>query len=142
MRLLLITICLVLFLAGCTVQRAANGIPGVDTSSLRTGASREDVEKLLGPPLQEWQSIQGVKFGLYEFAGPSDTATDTTFYLLMDVISLGFVEVIQSLPAAGEPVLTRTKIRMIISFDANGRVLGRFGEHDQLPPDGKPLKSN
>jgi hypothetical protein len=139
-------LCVSLLTGGCTAKKLMKGDDGVDTTSVRAGTDRAEIEKLIGKPLRQWQSFLGVTFCLYEFAGPSGSTADGVTYLVFDVMSLGLFELFPLLNPKLDPKPVQTKMRRVVSYDREGRVLGVFNEKDALPPDGKPpglpLKGN
>ena len=78
---------------GCTLQTVLEGQPGVDTSPIGRGSTREAVDRLLGPPKREWRSIRGITYRLYEFDGGVEPNSPMAIWWTVMVIgTLGMPE--------------------------------------------------
>ena len=139
-----IALAAVIALAGCALSRAARKEPGLDISPVKPGATRREIEAVVGAPEREWTTRTGVRYGLYHYdAGIQDTAGPTAGVLFMDLATLGLFEAISayddsdSLDFRGP----RRTALLAVSYDAQGVALGVFrdiGELDVLPEDGRP----
>jgi hypothetical protein len=142
--LLWIALCAVVTLGGCSVFEVARSEPGADLSSVRTGATREQVEAALGQPVREWTTTQGVRYCMYKYYGGKQAdGAGIGATVFMNIATLGLWEAFvqgdpsmkQSMSDAGKqyPLLA-------VSYDARNMVLGVFSGVDEftaLPPDGR-----
>jgi hypothetical protein len=128
---------------GCAVTEAARSEPGIDISSIRPGASREQVEAALGKPGREWVTALGVRYCIYTYYGGKGPAHgDAATWLFLDVASLGLAELFYQIDSKTKKSLAESGKRyplMAVSYDDLNVVIGVFPEIDQftaLPLDG------
>lgn len=77
-------------LAGRTAARIAAGRSGADISSIVPGATRAQVEAIVGEPVREWITSAGVHYRLYRYdAGVAPDKTGAVFFGFFEAISLG-----------------------------------------------------
>jgi hypothetical protein len=128
---------LLLPLAGCHVVRVAQGEPGPDISAVRVGAPCEVAERTFGAALRRWESPRGVTLAMHRVPrGVPPNAFGAKVMLLMDVVTFGGFELV--------PLLDSNKLRDppafvqgVVACDEAGRIVGLFGEFDELPEDGR-----
>ena len=129
--------------SACAVGKALERTPGVDLSPVKVGATRQEVEAVVGEPLREWTTQTGVHYRLYHYdAGIEPSAGGAGFVVFMDVITLGLWEAYdavwpEQLDVRGE----RKRSLLAVSYDPQGIVIGVFkndGEFAELPEDGRP----
>jgi hypothetical protein len=129
-------------LAGCLAVQQVKTTPGTNLNSVKGGATRSEVEALLGGPLRTWRPNERVVYRLYAYQRPlqADYA-GAGFIVTMDVISAGMWELLFPIGEKKEDLQRRPPVaRLWLSFDANDRVLGSFREMDVLPEDGLPAR--
>ena len=120
------------FGTGCSAADFATGRPGVDVSSLGPGVPRSEVEARLGAPVRSWTSTEGVHYSLYRFdKGMAAEPREFLKAVAVSVYTLGLFEILwaNSKPGVDTPV--------IVSYDANDKVLGFFDEEETLSIDGR-----
>ena len=132
----------ILLIAGCAVSKTLESTPGIDISAVRPGATRQQVEGLVGGPLREWTTRTGVRYRLYRYdAGIEPSAGGAGLVVFMDVITLGLFEVIEA--TSNSPWNLRGEKKeplLAVSYDAQEIVIGVFrdvGEFAELPEDGR-----
>lgn len=133
-----ITLLLVCHLAACSAVELAEGKKGIDVSPFRPGASRVEVETIVGSAIREWVSEEGIRFALYEFdKGIPGSGAGAAAMVLMDIAMLGVWELfwlgVEDEAKHGPHVMGR----VLVSYDRNDIVLGLFNEFDKLPSDGR-----
>jgi hypothetical protein len=125
--------------SGCSVARLAVGKDGKDVSRIQVGTSREETESALGKQVKEWRSDTGVLYCTYEYDLGCKPAPGYAFVsLFMDVATLGIWE--GFLSSKLDEVCDHDFNRVLISYDAQDRIIGLFREFDSLPPDGRSTK--
>lgn len=137
------------FIGGCTVVNAAKGTPGLDISSVKPGALRNDIETHMGEPMRTWITSQGMTYRLYRYdAGIEGKPSEAAAHAFMDVISFGFWEVLFAVdPHSNKGLSPRYQQYhfMAVSYDANELAVGVFpniGEFAVLPEDGRAVPSD
>lgn len=135
-------------LGSCAVMYAASGEPGLDISGLKPGATREQVEAVVGSPVNQWSTSQGVRYRLYKYyGGRRPDAADAAALLFLDIGSLGLNELFLGLEDKTMKNWGETRKRyplMAVAYDMQDIVIGVFPEVDQftaLPPDGRAPSS-
>lgn len=127
-------------LQGCAVQRAWEGEPGQDLSSLKPGMTLDQVEAVVGPSDREWFTSLGVHYRLYRYdAGIPPDKSDAGAILFLDLISLGMVEVMDAV-SVGTFQGRREVHDLAVSYDLFDVALGIFTGVDTttvLPEDGR-----
>ena len=129
--------------SGCSVMWALESDPGTDLSSVKAGATREQVEALVGAPQREWPTRTGVRYCLYRYDpgfGPHLPGAATM--LFMDAASLGMWELITINSSPEEFRGPRQYALMAVSYDSKNVVVGVFrdvGEFTAFPEDGRPV---
>ncbi|MFN8626592.1 MAG: hypothetical protein U0587_11520 [Candidatus Binatia bacterium] len=134
--------------AGCTVAAALRGTPGTDVSGIKPGATKAQVEDVLGSPVREWVTSSGVRYRLYEYDGGVPPSKGTAaFHAAMDVFLVGIWEpvVAASNSAHGAPAMggmpePHVLGHMAVSYSGDDIVIAVFdkvGEFDDLPSDGR-----
>ena len=143
----LLAIVATLGLNGCSVVHSLQTEPGVDISAVHPGASRHQVETVVGAPVRQWKTAAGVNYCVYEYFGGKDPAyLAATGQVFLDIATLGIGEAIYATdPKALERATAPSrKVGVIaVSYDANGKVIGVFPNYTQftaLPPDGQPAE--
>ena len=131
-----------LALAACTVSEALRNDPGVDLSAVRPGATRTQVEAILGPPQGEWVTNAGVRYRLYHYhGGTRPDPMEVTGIVMLEIATLGLYEVIRRMePPPPPPLGTTKRPLMAIAYDLDDIVIGVFDDIDRfttLPPDGR-----
>lgn len=145
LRSVLLVLLTTLFIAGCSIPAALKGRPGADTSVVAKGSMRDDIEEAIGTPEREWQSIEGVTYCFYEFDGGIKPFSGRAIgWSLYDIATFGGLELAAAIDGNDtftdpDSLLGADRASLIISYDAEGAVLGVFNEGDQLPPDGIAL---
>lgn len=126
-------------LGGCVTAQLLSGEPGTDVSAVRAGARREDVEKIVGAPVREWQSIHGVTYCLYGyFAGVAPDVPTAALFLLLGLGTWDLFATLEGKDARHyRDQSTRRRGALIVSYDDHSIALGVFAETEALPPDGK-----
>lgn len=132
----------VVLVAGCAVSKALESAPGIDLSPVKAGATRQEVEAVVGEPLREWTTRTGVRYRLYRYdAGIEPSAGGAGLVVFMDVITLGLFEVIEAASPAGWNIRGEKKQPLLaVSYDTQEIVIGVFkdvGELDDFPEDGQ-----
>jgi hypothetical protein len=139
-----VVLCSLALLGGCSVTAALQTEPGVDVSSVAPGATREQVEAVVGKPVKEWTSALGVRYCVYQYyGGKQPSHSNASGRVLLNIASLGFLELLYQLDAD-----TQKRDReegkvfplMAVSYDAQSVVIGTFPGFTQftaLPPDGR-----
>lgn len=132
-------------LSGCTVHKAAQGVPGTDLGGVRAGATRSDIETLLGPPERRWTTPAGVEYRVYRYdAGAPGGALAAMPLVLGEIATLGLLELIVKIGPLESPAANPSRWRRLaVAFDGDGVVLGVFVDVDDfavLPDDGRPRR--
>lgn len=132
----------ILFIAGCAVSKTLESTPGIDISGIKAGATRQQVEAVVGGPLREWTTRTGICYRLYRYdAGIEPSAGGAGLIVFMDVITLGLFEVIEATSNSPWNVRGEKKQPLLaVSYDAQDTVIGVFrdvGEFADLPEDGR-----
>ena len=127
-------------LQACAVGSALSTQRGTDTSGIKAGAPRSEVEQLVGAPQREWTTTEGVRYRLYSRLGDArpDAGVAAT-WAGMDIVTLGIVEMVP-LFAKQNAYERRHQHPMAVSYDKDDRVIGVFPnatEFDELPADGR-----
>ena len=137
-------ICLVLALLqsqGCAVATLYRGKPGLDTTGVQPGASRADVETIMGAARREWTTQQGVRYRVYVYnGGVEGSVGDAIAFGVMDVISVGLWELFYAIHPMPDGAARKITERMAVSYDQLDTVIGvfdHFGDFDVLPDDGR-----
>ena len=136
---------LIVLIAACAVSKPLERTPGVDLSAVKVGATRQQVEAVVGEPKREWATRTGVRYRLYRYdAGIDPSVGGATVELLMDIMTLGGYE---ALHAASPEKWTAWKAEtqrkwplLAVSYDSQEIVIGVFknvGEFDRFPEDGR-----
>ena len=136
---------LIVLIAACAVSKPLERTPGVDLSAVKVGATRQQVEAVVGEPEREWATRTGVHYRLYRYdAGIDPSVGGATIELMMDIMTLGGYE---ALNAASPEKWTAWKAEtqrkwplLAVSFDSQEVVIGVFknvGEFDRFPEDGR-----
>ena len=138
LRLVIVTLGLVL-LAGCVAPKIAEGRPGVDVSGVVPGATRTQVEDVLGTPAREWTTSLGIRYCLYRYdAGVAPNPDRAAFMGVFDTLTLGSVSA--SAAIAGDDTLGPSRRPLLgVSYGPDDRVRGVFKgitEFSPLPEDG------
>jgi hypothetical protein len=132
-------------LAACALGDVVRTEPGLDLSSLKPGATREQVESVVGKPTREWSAAPGVTYRVYQYYGGRQVDMDAaTFVAFFDVVSLGLYEVFYQFDPTTKALMAKSGKKyplMAVSYDERDVVIGVFTEIDQftaLPADGRP----
>ena len=93
-RTQIVIVCAVfLVLSGCSVIKALRGPWAPDFTSLKTGVSRNTVEKVLGKPVTRSAAQPGLVADIYEYeVGRPRSLLRASGHLLKDIFTLGFWE--------------------------------------------------
>ena len=113
--LLLISICL----SACSVGMALSGSESPDLSVVKTGADRSTVELQLGKPVAVSTDNEGYAVCKYVYEiGNDPSAGRAAFHGTMDVVTLGFWEII------GTPVegFTGDKRAIMITYNSDDKI--------------------
>jgi outer membrane protein assembly factor BamE (lipoprotein component of BamABCDE complex) len=114
----LVLIALIPILSGCSAMMAMHGKRDVDTASIRIGAHRQEVILQLGEPSQTSSGEDGTT-DIFELQRGNAPSTGRAIgHVAMDLITLGWWEVI------GVPVeaLQGEKFTLTIKYGTNDRV--------------------
>ena len=137
-------LCLLLSLLqfqGCSVANFYRGKPGLDTSEVKPGASLMDVEKVMGASKRNWTTDQGVRYRVYIYDGGVEGSTgDAIASGTMDVITLGFWELLLAIAPMPDAPARKITEQMAVSYNQSDTVIGvfdHFGDFDMLPDDGR-----
>jgi hypothetical protein len=137
-------ICLVLVLLqsqGCAVATLYRGKPGLDTTGVQPGASRADVETIMGAARREWTTQHDVRYRVYVYnGGVEGSVGDAIAFGVMDVISVGLWELFYAIHPMPDGAARKITERMAVSYDQSDTVIGvfdHFGDFDVLPDDGR-----
>jgi len=144
-------ICLLLaslFQSGCVAAVATfKGEPGKDISSVRPGISKQEAENVLGSPMREWITPQGIHYCVYSYdAGIPPSVGDAIIFAIAGIISAGLYDLYDATGLINTSKLKegdRVIENIAISYDANDTVVGVFhhlGDFDVLPDDGRSEK--
>jgi hypothetical protein len=130
--------------SGCSVAESLRTEPGTDISSIQPGATRQQVEAVVGKPVRQWRTNLGVLYCVYQHYGGKDASYATaTGQVFLNVATLGLAELLyqmdpEAMKRANEGEMKRAVIA--VSYDAQDTVLGVFSDFSQfavLPPDGR-----
>lgn len=131
----------VLSLGGCAVSEALHRDPGVDVSVVRPGATRAQVEAVLGQPQGEWVTAVGVRYRLYRYhGGTRPDPMQVTGAVLLEIATLGLVEAIRRMVPEPPQLGTTKRPLMAVAYDRDDVVIGVFDDIDRfaaLPADGR-----
>jgi hypothetical protein len=138
-------VCLLFFTlflqSGCMVVSALKGKPGLDTTAIKVGMSKAEVERILGSPVHDWVTSAGVVYRVYAYdAGVPPSMGDATGHVFMDGATLGVWELLGAIKEFPE---CRKREQMAVSYDVNGTVIGifdHFADFEVLPADGRAEK--
>lgn len=120
---------------GCTAVMFAVGEKGVDLARLQPGATRAEVEALLGTSLRQWDTPMGVRHALYQYdAGRPPSAKWAAASVALNLVSMGLLEILVALHSSPEPHVMG---RLVVSYDSADVVLGVHDEFEALPADGR-----
>ena len=118
-------------LSACSTVRALERIPGADLSLVKVGATRAQVETVLGDPQREWVTRTGVRYCLYRYEAdiePSPSLAAGT--VLVNIATLGLYE---AMVAAGPPFYNdprrHERVLIAVAYDAGNTVLVGDGLH-------------
>jgi len=135
-------------LGGCSLAEALRTEPGVDVTTVRPGATREQVEKLLGPPVKTWKTTAGVEYRVYRYyAGKEASALAATESILLNIATLGVMELLYEADPETRKAVSdsgRKEAVLAVSYDARGVALGVFSEFSEfrpLPADGRSVQA-
>lgn len=135
-------------LAACTLAEALRTEPGVDTAAVRPGATREQVEAVLGPPTKTWKLTTGVEYRVYRYyAGKDASAYAATQSILLNIATLGVLELLYEADADTRKAISdsgKKEAVLAVSYDDQGLVLGVFSDFSQfrpLPADGRSVQA-
>ena len=125
--------------AGCAVVLIATSREGTDVCAVKPQATREDVEKILGSCLRQWESKSGIRYCKYEYdGGYSGSLGGAAAFAAIDILSLGMTEAVVATSGTDAATVVGGKIgRIIVSYDNDDTVLGVFEEFAVLPDDGR-----
>jgi hypothetical protein len=150
--LLAIVAGLVTLMPGCAVIKALESEPGTDLTAVKAGATRQQVESVLGRPRREWATSCGVQYRLYRYYAGIDPDPDKlTGIIFNDIVSLGLAEAFIQIEEAATmktPFLLEKKrkfLLMAVAYDSQNVVLGVFPDIDEftpLPEDGRPIATS
>jgi len=129
----------VLVLCACTVRQALTPQPGTDLSPLQPGTSKASVDKLFGPPIKEWKTPGGVKYGTYLYQeGTKANGGLAAANAGLTLITFGMWEIIAA--KQGSLQNRGPTMPLAVSYDAADKVVDIFPEFNdlpELPPDGR-----
>jgi len=132
-------------LAGCTVAEVTRSEPGIDVSAVGPGATRAQIEAIVGEAQREWTTPLRVRYRLYRYyAGRQPAPADVLAVVLLEVATLGLYEGIRRVDpeSAQHDVTAEARYRwMAVSYDESDVAIGVFQGVDQftaLPADGRP----
>lgn len=113
--------------SACMTARFALGEGGADTSSLRIGATRGEIEGSFGKPVQEWDSRDGtIEYAAYVYdAGRPPRRWKALFFLPLDLLSLGLTDPSVATPTTrptSEEMLRHETSRVVVGYDQAGKV--------------------
>jgi hypothetical protein len=131
-----------LLLCACTARDALRGRPGTDLARVRPGATRAEVEQVLGEPKREWVTRSGVRYGQYAVdPGSPGNVGMAALNAGIFVATVGLYEALISADVVPPPTLKTPMEDLAISYDSAEVVLGVFSaitEFTELPDDGIP----
>lgn len=133
LRLLMVALGIV-FLAGCVASKIAEGRPGVDLSRVVPGATRAQVEDVLGTPAREWTTSLRIRYCLYRYdAGVPPDPDRAALVGVFDTLALGSVSA--SAAIAGDDALGPSRQALLgVSYGPDDRVRGVFKEITEFSP--------
>ena len=137
-------LCVCTLMTSCVAVDAAKGRPGVNLEEVQQGATREQVEGIVGAPTRTWTNDVGTTFGSYVVdagrAGKLFGWEGAATVIAVDILTFGLIEWVsppRSDEDARDAFLGGAESRtIIIAYDEDGFVLGVFDEFDVLPADG------
>lgn len=127
----------VLTLTACMTVRVVT-VKGPDLSSVRPGATRGEIEAILGGSIRQWTLPGDVTYRVYTYSGGA-FKRDIAMAVGMDVITLGVISITE-LEAQRQTFPRRRQVQIAVSFNENDVVIGTFSdfhEFDDLPLDGR-----
>lgn len=115
--------------SGCMTVRLAAGERGKDTSPLRIGATRDEVEASFGRPVREWDSPDGAtQYAVYVYdGGRPSRGWKAIGYLPLDLLTLGFLDPFVVGPKyrpVTDRLLRHETLRVVVRYDPAGKVSG------------------
>lgn len=125
-------------LTGCVAVKLAVGKGGQDMSAIRPGITRGELETHLGAPVHSWVSETGIPYADYRFnRGVAPRPDMGALAVVVDALSVGIFELL-FVNASDKRVYGPDEFgHLIVSFDADGRVIGLFDRFARLPPNGR-----
>jgi hypothetical protein len=106
--------------SGCSVYMASSSPTQPELSAVRVGASRAEVDKELGKPINFLRQHYG-DVATYQYFGPDDVSYGrAAAYTVLDILTLGVAELITT------PIetLQNDKHTLVVTYNPAGRVLG------------------
>jgi hypothetical protein len=133
---------------GCTTVGALKGEEGIDISSIKPGMSKEEAERILGPPVRKWVTSDNINYCAYVYdAGIPPDAVNATAYFISTILTWGLFDLYEATGLAKETQefneKSRTYRQMAIAYDANNIIINmfdNFSDFKELPSDGRTLK--
>lgn len=127
-------------LAGCVAARIAEGRPGADLSRVVPGATRAEVEDILGAPVREWATPLNIRYRLYRYdAGVAPQPHKAAAAGILDAAMLGMLSAV-SATDEHQGLGPSRRALMAVSYGPDDRVRGVFKEiteFSSLPEDGR-----
>jgi hypothetical protein len=139
-------VCIAILLLGiavlpaCVATKVAEGRPGADLSQIVPGATRAEVEEIVGAPVREWTTSLGIRYRLYRYDAGVAPAPGTAAMLgILDAAMLGMISAASAIEGGGSLGPSRQPL-MAVSYGPDDRVRGVFKEITEfspLPEDGR-----
>lgn len=125
--------------SACSVRQSLTAQPGTDLSALGWGATRAQVESVLGPPIKTLRTRGGVVYSTYYFQSGTPKRTDLALANAgLDVATLGLWELVHQRQGYLEN-RPRNDV-MAVSYDEVDRVIDLFPDFNriaEMPADGR-----
>ena len=117
-------------LGGCSIVMALSGHEDPNLQHLQVGSTRGEVEHQLGQPKESHPTSYGAQTDIYEYEINNEpSAARAVMYLLYDVFTIGFAEIVFT-PAE---LSTGTTIRLPIYYGPDGLVAGINETAPEMP---------
>lgn len=128
---------------GCSVQQSLTAQPGTDLSVLVPGATRTQVESVLGPPIKSLRTRGGVAYSTYYIRADTEHRTDLALANAgLDVVTLGLWELVYRRQGYLEN-RPRSEV-MAVTYDDADRVIDLFPDFNyiaEVPADGRRART-
>jgi hypothetical protein len=125
--------------SACSVRQALESQPGTDLSKIAPGASRGQVESVLGEPIKTLKTAEGVLYRTYFFREPTPPRGDLALANAgLVVVTFGMWEIVRTKSGYLE---NRPRGNVLaVTYDGGDKVLDVFPDFNTLPalpPDGR-----